>query len=227
MSLSSAANRTLKHPKPLFSEWKTEVRPRTHWKVLALPPLIGLQNRLCSALVFKKSDGETQRILPILLFCTTRPQYSPITLAIQAVLCNKNGFLSFSLGKLTLLGGHELILPFKFCLFEVQICTLNRSCGYSSAFCREPWCSPNCSRASISCIKLSTSAYSWHMAAKKKKIVFLWGRMLPKRLPVLIYMRSMQSLPKIHKTFVFLKEKRRYGRGSFVRFWPYLPLLGS
>ena len=66
-----------------------------------------------------KSDGETQRCLTIPLFVPAKPQHVPITLAIQPVLCKNNGIISFSFGKLTLLGGHELILPPKSCLFEV------------------------------------------------------------------------------------------------------------
>ena len=66
--------------------------------------------------------------------------------------------LVFSVGKLTLLGGRELTLPPKFCLFDVQNCTLNHSRCQLSAFCREPWCSPDCSRARISGIKRSKLA---------------------------------------------------------------------
>ena len=145
----------------------------------------------------------------------------------------KNGFLSFSLGKLTLFGGHELILPPKSCLFEVQICTLHRSCGYSSAFCREPWCSPNCSRASISCIKLSTSVYSWHMAAPPKKSYSYEVICFVKRLSVSSYTKSMQSLPEIHKTIVFLMknggtvELRLANSGPTSPYWaPKSPLFG-
>ena len=46
-----------------------------------------------------------------------------------SMLCKNNGIISCSLGKLTLLGGHELALPPKFCFFEVQNCTLNHSRG--------------------------------------------------------------------------------------------------
>ena len=45
------------------------------------------------------------------------------------MLCKNNGIISFSFGKLTFLGGHELTLPPKFCIFEVQNCTLNHSRG--------------------------------------------------------------------------------------------------
>ena len=130
----------------------------------------------------------------------------------------KNGFLSFSLRKLTLLGGHEPILPPKSCLFDVQICTLNRSRDYPSAFCREPWCSPNCSRASISRIKLPTCAYSWHIAAQQKKTYSYEVTCFVKRIPVSSYTKSMQSLPEIHKTLVFLMENGGTVEGRLRRF---------
>ena len=65
------------------------------------------------------------------------------------MFCPNHGIISFTLEKLTLRGGHQLNVAPKFCLFEVQTCSLNRSRGQPSSFCREPWCSPNCSRASI------------------------------------------------------------------------------
>ena len=49
------------------------------------------------------------------------------------------------------------MLP-KCCFFGVQNCTLNYSRGSLSAFCLEPGCSPDCSRASISCITRSKLA---------------------------------------------------------------------
>ena len=48
------------------------------------------------------------------------------------MLCKNNGIISFSLGKLTLLGGHKLTFAPKFWLFESQNCILNQCRGYLS-----------------------------------------------------------------------------------------------
>ena len=65
--------------------------------------------------------------------------------------------LVFPLQK-SFLGGRKLTFAPTFCILEVQNGTLNYSRGSLSAFCLEPGCSPDCSRASISGIKPSKLA---------------------------------------------------------------------
>ena len=128
---SPVANRVLKLSKPHFPhENLGTVEGR-----LGGRSLFGVQNRLCVRPWCSPNSSQQYYFRHIAHNTAPYEANGGTNSDFIPMLCKNNGIISFSFGKLTLLGGHELTLPPKFCLFEVQNCTLNHSRGELSAFC--------------------------------------------------------------------------------------------
>ena len=96
---------------------------------LARRSLFGLQNRICGPPWCSPNSSKQYYFRHIATKTALYEANGGTNSDFIPMLCKNDGIISVSLGKLTLLGGHELTFPPKFCFFEVQNCTLNHSRG--------------------------------------------------------------------------------------------------
>ena len=121
------ANRWLKHKKTLFSE--RENRGTVEGR-LARSTLPGSQNHPCALpLVFQNSTKHCY-FGPIAAKKALLWGHMPCITIFMHLQCSNQGILSFPLAKLTIPGGHGLLLAPYFCHFDVQNYIANGSWCY-------------------------------------------------------------------------------------------------